>query len=127
MKPFFTEIEKKAKTATQPTLKKLLIDFYKQTFQWIGQAIIPFVDKLKKVHIKELKAYFDSYKQVDMIPKRGKNEKSTSFKVDTYDLVDAVDIFKKFDEGWSMKVLKIPLKKWKEKTSRIQELAKAAS
>jgi len=76
MKPFFTEIEKKAKIATQPKLKKVLIDFYKKTYQWIGQAIMPFVEKLKKVHIKELTAYFDSYKQVDMIPKRGSSEVS---------------------------------------------------
>ena len=36
MKPFFTEVEKKAKTATKPLLKRKIIEFYKKTYHWIG-------------------------------------------------------------------------------------------
>lgn len=44
--------------------------------------------------------------------------------LDAYDIVDAVDIFVKFNEKWCDKV--IALSKWNEKVQLLEELNKAA-
>lgn len=45
--------------------------------------------------------------------------------IDAYDIVDAVDIFSKFNEKWCDKVL--ALSKWNEKSQQLEDLIKQAS
>lgn len=87
-----------------------------------------FIKNLKDIQKKQLKKFFDSYKKVDMIPIRRKDQASgggSMKKLDARDMAKAVKIFSKYDEKWSEKVLSS--KKWMEKKKLLDAFIKTAN
>lgn len=84
---------------------------------------------LKEALKKELDNWWESYDktQVMSAPKDVPDEgaKGKGKKMDAYELSEAVDIFKKYNEKWADTVLKT--EKWNEKIKMMEEFVKAAS
>lgn len=59
------------------------------------------------------------------IVEEGAGGKNKGKKMDAYELSEAVDIFKKYNEKWADSVIKA--EKWNEKTKMMEEFVKAAS
>ena len=78
---------------------------------------------------KELDTFWESYDKTEVMkaPKdiEEKTDGKPKKKVDAYELSEAVDIFKKYNERFSDKVLKE--EKWSEKIKLMQDLIKDAS
>lgn len=37
------------------------LEFYKEVYKWIGDALKPFINKLKKAQVDELEKFFKEY------------------------------------------------------------------
>ena len=57
-KPFIGQIEKYA-SVSNATVRSEALNFYKECYRWVREAIQPQVDKLKKAQQDELKKAFD--------------------------------------------------------------------
>ncbi len=101
----------------------------------MGQAVKGFMSSLKKAQQQELDKSFAEWESVPMVPIRVPNQSSGgngnsggaggSGAIDLYDLVDPEQIFSKFPENWTEKVLNTV--KWNEKKELLDILLKTAS
>jgi len=57
IKSFICQAEEKAGNAN-PAVKTEAINFYKEAFKWLQDAIMPLVQKLKKQQVDDLEKYF---------------------------------------------------------------------
>ena len=135
LKPFFQSIEKLA-ASTVSSQRNEAMNFYKEAYKFMGEALKPFISNLKKAQIDELEKFFNECPKELSKPIRedeaaittsasGNVGRSASGAIDAYDIADAVDIFKKFNESWSEKVL--AKEKWNEKKTMLEELLKDAT
>lgn len=95
--------------------------FYKEAYKWLGEQVMaPFVKNLKKAQTDELDKFYSEWEKQPMTPLRGGASVEVNASaggnagIDAYDIVDAVDLFSKFNEKWCDKVL--ALQKWNEKS-----------
>ena len=93
------------------------------------EVVEPMLKDIKEAQKKELDTFWESYDKTIVMkaPKDIPDEvgKNKGKKVDAYDLSEAVDIFKKFNEKWSDAVINAP--KWNEKTKMMEDFVKEAS
>lgn len=107
------------------------IAFYKETYKWLGETLMTnYTRNLKKAQLDELSHFYTEWGSQSMTPLRGgastgDPSATTGTVIDAYNIVDAVDLFVKYNDKWMDKVL--AMEKWKEKTDQIDELIKAAS
>jgi hypothetical protein len=99
--------------------------FFKEAFKWVGDVAKTFTDKLKKQQLDELDKFYAEYKpdeslkpsrqsallEEQELTKGGKGKAGA--KLDAYDMATAQDVFSKFNEAWTDKVLAI--QKWSER------------
>ena len=102
----------------------------KEAYKWLSKEVVePMLGNLKEALKKELDNWWESYDKTIVIsaPKDVPDEgaKGKGKKVDAYDLSEAVDIFKKYNDKWADSVLKT--EKWNEKIKLMEEFVKAAS
>lgn len=57
LKPYYPEVEKLA-ASTQASARTEAMNFYKEAFKWLGEALRPFLLKLKKAQLDELEKFF---------------------------------------------------------------------
>lgn len=101
------------------------MNFYKEAHKWLGEPILaPFIKGLKKLQLEELEKFQKEWQPVPMVPTRGGDAVTVgqgggaNNGLDAYDLVDAVDIFNKYNEKWCDKVL--AQTKWNEKQALLE-------
>lgn len=105
-------IEKAAEN-TNVGIRTEALEFYKELHKYIGEATETFTTKLKKQQQDELKKFFEL-------------TSSTIFdKNADFDCLDAKNIFVKYNERWSEKVL--ATEKWSEKRDLLVELNEQAN
>lgn len=145
LKPFYPSIERLA-GSTALALKTEAMNFYKEAYKYMGEALRPFLTKLKKAQQDELdKAFIEASSQVvkpvrasvfkidlgtvnsspQSRPKGNLSAIGEMGEFDAYEMVDPVDIFKKFNENWSMKVLETA--KWSDRKAMLEELLREAT
>ena len=148
LKPFYSSIEKLA-GSTVSSLRTEAMNFYKEAYRFMGEALKPFITKLKKQQIDELEKYFSECPKELARPLKGDQmvAKTTASNgaasgaqaddgvqdlgddddggaIDAYEIAEPVDLFKRFNETWSEKVL--AKEKWIEKKTMLEELLKEA-
>jgi len=137
LKPFFPAVEKLA-ASTVSSQRTEAMNFYKEAYKYMGEALKPFIVNLKKAQIDELEKFFSECPSELAKPAKvdasevemgsgagGSQARRGSGALDVYEIADAVDLFKKFNDGWSEKVL--AKEKWNEKKTMLEELLKEAS
>jgi len=139
LKPFLPNIEKLA-GSTVSALRTEAMNFYKEAYKFMGDAIRPFLVKLKKAQQDELEKFFSEnptqtskpLRSAAADPQAGSSGDTTAMQeetnepeIDPYDIMDPVDIFKRFNEAWCDKVLEQP--KWSDKKALLEDLLKEAS
>ena len=137
LKPFLGSVEKLAGSTVAP-LRNEAMNFYKEALRWMREAAKPFYSKLKKQQIEELDKFFEEMPKQNMVPLSGEEEQPLELSkgnkksaevdntgLDPYDIADPVDIFHRFSESWSERVL--AQQKWSDKKQMLEDLAKAAS
>jgi cytoskeleton-associated protein 5 len=137
LKPFFSAVEKLA-ASTVSSQRTEAISFYKEAYKYMGEALKPFIVNLKKAQLDELEKFFTEC--LSELAKPAKADASEvemggtgnggaarrgSGALDVYEIADAVDLLKKFNDEWSEKVL--AKEKWSEKKTMLEELLKEAS
>ena len=92
----------------------------RESYKWLGKEVIePMLGNLKEALKKELDTWWQSYDKSHVmtapkdIPMEG-GQKNKGKKIDAYDLSEAVDIFKKYNQKWADSVIKA--EKWNQKT-----------
>ena len=132
LKAFFVEIEKLTQSS-MANLRTESMKFYKEAFKWMGEeSIQQFCLKLKKSQIEELNIFFKENSNISMSAlikdeneeNELKNNNQNTVFLDPYDISDPVDIFHKFNEHWTDKVLE--QSKWTDKKSLLEEFYKDA-
>lgn len=79
----------------------------REAYKWLSKDVVePMLKELKEGLKKELDTFWETYDTTIVMtaPKDIKQEgggKNKGKKVDAYDLSEAVDVFKKFNEKWS--------------------------
>ena len=132
LEKFFPEVEKIAENSSV-TLRNEAMNFYKEAYKWLGEKIRPFLNKLKKAQIDELDKIFKDLPKTQMKPllmlpdsdDKGQKGGAEETEFDLYDISQPVDIFTKYNEAWTEKVLGQP--KWVDKKELLEEMAKAAN
>jgi len=138
LKPFLPNIEKLA-GSTVSALRTEAMNFYKEAYRFMGDAIRPFLVKLKKAQQDELEKFFSETPVQGTKPLKSTagdaqagssgdtqmQEETPEPEVDPYDIMDPVDICKRFTESWCDKVLEQP--KWSDKKALVEDLLKEAS
>ncbi|KAL4477492.1 hypothetical protein ABPG74_002642 [Tetrahymena malaccensis] len=136
LKQFLPEIQKLSEV-TISGVKAACMTFFKEAFKWLGEGMKIFTDKLSRQQLEELEKFYADYKEEEPLKptresalkeeqdlaKGGKGKVGT--KIDAYDMAIAQDIFTKFNEAWTEKVL--ATQKWSEKKELLDALIKAAS
>lgn len=131
------------KIATSPNkkLRDLGISFYEECYKWMGEAVLPLVEKLNKPQQDELKKQFEKMVSEGITPPKAlrmtnteessqkedainevcaKEEKEEVEKFDAFDLVDEKDCLTNYDESWAESV--ITAKKWSDKKSMLEAM-----
>ena len=137
LKPFFPAVEKLA-ASTVSSQRTEAMNFYKEAYKYMGDALKPFIVNLKKAQLDELEKFFSECPSELAKPAKedasevemggtgsGGAARRGSGAMDVYEIADAVDLFKKFNDGWSEKVL--AKEKWMERKTMLEELLKEAS
>ena len=97
--------------------------------KWLTKDVVdPFIKDLKENLKKWLDSFWDGYdKSIKMsAPKEDAEEKELEGKkLDAYEIAEAVDIFKKYNEKFCDEVLKT--KNWSEKVSLLEDFYNAAT
>ena len=109
------------------------MNFYKEAYRWIKDALKPMLEKLKKAQVDELEKAFAEMKDPAK-PNRYTRKDAKAMKdaaldeiiaqeeaaapVDAYDLSEPQDILKDFGAEWCDKLL--GLKKWNEKKETLE-------
>lgn len=130
LKPYFSEVLRVISTEKLPAVKTEAMATLKEAYKWMSKEVVePMLKDIKEAQKKELDAFWESYDKTIVMkaPKDIPDEvgKNKGKKVDAYDLSEAVDIFKKFNEKWSDGVINAP--KWNEKTKMMEDFVKEAS
>lgn len=102
----------KAAEHTNQLIRSEAMNWFKELYKQIREGISPFLMNLKKQQQEELRRLFDTM-EIDEVEK-----------VDAYELVNAKDIFGKFNEKWAENV--VDLEKWTEKKEALEEINQAA-
>lgn len=125
----------------QATVRQSALNFYEECYKWIGESILPAVQKLNKPQQDELEKSFLKIKEsgakkpiptritkqeeeklkqaeVDEICAKEEEEEKQTF--DALDLEEEKDALAKFDLDWSEEVLKQT--KWNEKKEKLEQL-----
>jgi len=123
LKDFFPNIEKLAASPIS-SLRAEAMNFYKEAFKFMGDALRPLLLKLKKTQQDELEKFF-SENPVQDTTAAGSSGDPHIQKVDPYDFMDPVDICKRFTEAWCDQVLEQP--KWSDRKASLEELLNEAS
>lgn len=132
-KPFIGHIEKAA-SASNPIVRGEAINFYIESYRWVRELIIPYVEKLKKSQQEELHKAFEAITEYPRPTRWLKCEESQARDqqntqkprvLDIYDMADAKDIFTKYGENWVNSVLS--MEKWTDKKQALQELNNEAN
>ena len=120
--------------STVSGLRTETMNFYKQAFLFLGEALRPFISKLKKQQVDELEKFYEENSKNlpqptkgDDIPSAsgGGDKPGLSIQIDPYDISDPVEIFNKFHENWTEKVL--AQAKWNDKKQMLEDFLSAAS
>ena len=69
MKPYFNEMEKLAGSTTA-AVRTEAMNFYKEVYKWMGDAVKTFTSNLKKAQIEELEKFMGEWQKVPMVPLR---------------------------------------------------------
>jgi hypothetical protein len=109
MTPFFKDLHDVAKRATNPVLKKEILECYKDIYKWIAFEMNNQTDKLPDYYKKEISNFASSYKLIKLYGKRrpkkgsnGTNENGLLVENDQEEEMDiCLDLFKKYNEKWS--------------------------
>lgn len=106
------------------------MNFFKESYRWIRDAVMPTIDKLKKQQADELKKAFEEITDPPIPTRFLRNQTPPDPEelaaggaapvVDAFDLSEAKDIWKKYTEKWADGVLAI--EKWIEKKNAIEEM-----
>ena len=126
-KPFLNLMEKLAGNSNA-SVRNEAINFYKETYRWARDLVLPSVAKLKKAQQDELQKAFEDLQEAPCPTRWLKCEEGQKRTVDTpksrtvdvYDLADAKDIFTRFNEKWADSVLEMD--KWTEKKQALEIL-----
>jgi cytoskeleton-associated protein 5 len=135
IKPFLAPMEKLA-GSTNPQVRAEVMNFFKEAYRWIRDAINPTVEKLKPAQAKELQTAFAEITEpaAPLRAIRGKSLPVPGSKdskaqgapvIDAYDLAEPKDIFKKYNEAWCNGVL--GMEKWIDKKNALEELNNEAN
>lgn len=141
LKPFFEEIEKLVLNSNTGTVKSECMNFYREAYKWMGEAVKCKIQNLKQQQKDELQKFFSEYQVQPIQPLRVDPELESKgagtsgggaggnqcggANIDPYDISDPVDIFGKFNEAWCDKVKAVA--KWLEKKELLEQLIKAAA
>ena len=122
--------------SSNPAQRGEALSFYKEVYRFIGPAIMPSVEKLKKAQQDELAKVFaeidekkEKAKPLRMTIREREAAKEAEIdqlcaeeenKFDAFDLAEEVDILSKYQDAWTSGVLE--LKKWAEKKEKLDEL-----
>ena len=113
----------KLSNSSTTSIKNEVLEFYKEAYKWMGEGMTIFLQKANK----SIKAPFDKFiedcPKENMKPliedspvKGGANQKLKKEKdVDMYELLEGVDVFGKYNDGWCEKVLAQGRKKYIKK------------
>jgi cytoskeleton-associated protein 5 len=130
LQPFLPQFEKLA-TSTNAGVRSEVMNFFKEAFRWVRDAILPTVNKLKKIQADELiKAFAEiidtptPLKELEPESLEESKGSSRPKKIDAYDLAEAKNIFKKYNEAWCDALL--AKDKWTDKKADLEELIREA-
>lgn len=129
LKMFLTPMERLA-ASTNPAVRTEVMNFFKEAYRWIREAIKPTIDRLKKAQIEELMKSFEEITEFPQPVRLNKGQKlapassSRGPQIDAYDLAEAKDIFGKYNGNWVDGVL--AMEKWVEKKEALEELNREA-
>ena len=129
LKMFLTPMERLA-ASTNPAVRTEVMNFFKEAYRWIRDAIKPTIDRLKKAQVDELMKSFEEITEFPQPTRLNKGQKlapassSRGPQIDAYDLAEAKDIFGKYNGEWVDKVL--AMEKWVEKKDALDELNREA-
>ena len=135
IKPFMSSVDGLC-GSSNPAQRGEALSFYKECYRYIGAAIMPAVEKLKKAQQDELAKAFaeidekkEKAKPLRMTIREREAAKEAEIdqlcaeeenKIDAFDLAEEVDILSKYQDAWTSSVLE--LKKWAEKKEKLDEL-----
>lgn len=142
-----TYVEKLSES-TSPQMRSEVLDFYKELYKWIKDAIKPYVSRLKDSHQKDLEKAFDEIKGKNASPQVTKflkcdknllqNDQGTKDEIKNKMLVlqeeenifkntEAVELFQgKFNEAWAEDIISKD-RKWSEKKEMLDNFIQASN
>ena len=129
VKMLLVPMEKLA-ASTNPAVRVEVMNFFKEAYRWLRDAIKPTIDRLKKAQQEELTKSFEEITDFPQPTRLNKGQKPVAAKsaagprIDAYDLADAKDIFGKYGANWVERVL--AMEKWVEKKEAMEELNREA-
>jgi cytoskeleton-associated protein 5 len=138
----------KLSESTSPQMRSEVLDFYKELYKWIKDAIKPYVNRLKDTHQKDLEKAFDEIKakngQIPQVTKflkcdkNQQNDPSTNDEIKNKMLLlqeeenifkntEAVELFQgKFNEAWAEDIISKD-RKWSEKKEMLDNFITASN
>ena len=130
LKPYLPEVVRVLGAEKLPAVKNEGMTTLKEAYKWMSKEVIePMLKDLKENLKKDLDTFWDGYDKTAVMtaPKDIAEEpgKGKAKKMDAYELSEAVDIFKKYNDKWADSVITAP--KWSEKTRLMEEFVKDAS
>ena len=131
LKPYLNEVVRIVSTEKLPAVKNEGMNVLKNAYKWMTKDVVePMLKDIKENLKKELDTFWEGYDKETVMtaPKDIPEEaagKGKGKKVDAYELSEAVDIFKKYNDKWADSVINAA--KWNEKTAKMEEFVKDAS
>ena len=131
LKNWLPEIEKLASNSNVAGIKVECLNFFKEAYRFLGPELIKAnISKLKKAQIDEISQFIEENPFISTIKalkpdeeeekfyEKSKNSKDLSV-FDPFEISDPIDIFVKFNENWTNKVLNF--EKWNERKEALED------